>query len=204
MKYRDVHPELVQFFGAWFHQDWDLEASDWDGVVASYRAEMGAWEAARTAHSLNHLLATSTDDELEAFLYTRLLCNFDPRAVDGLTVRAWLEDVSRHLRGHIGGGHAGPLDLEQIHRAVSQRIALATWPTEPTLHPAVPGKHTTQVGHFFIDSPWSSLGVSLWDRVAEVVVQPANDDEGLVTTLDGPTAEEVVEVTIDALRLFVR
>lgn len=31
-----VSTELVQFFGAYFHQDWDLEADDWQGIVDSY------------------------------------------------------------------------------------------------------------------------------------------------------------------------
>ncbi|SEH66650.1 hypothetical protein SAMN04489835_2644 [Mycolicibacterium rutilum] len=31
-----ISTELAQFFGAYFHQDWDLEADDWQRIVDNF------------------------------------------------------------------------------------------------------------------------------------------------------------------------
>ena len=142
--------------------------------------------------------------KLKAFLTRRSPGHDGSRVASGPTHRARLADVSRHHRQHSGGEHAGPLDLEQIHRAVGKCISIATWPNEPTLEPAVRGLHRTQVGHFIVVSSWSAVGVCLWDRVAEIAVHPMNGDEPLITPLDGPMVDEVVEATMEAVRLHVR
>ena len=34
-----ISAALYQFFAAYFHQDWDLEADDWEGIVDGYAAD---------------------------------------------------------------------------------------------------------------------------------------------------------------------
>jgi hypothetical protein len=38
-----ISTDLYQFFAAYFHQDWDLEAEDWEGIVDSRRSSPGTW-----------------------------------------------------------------------------------------------------------------------------------------------------------------
>ena len=93
-------PQLGQFFGAWFHQDWTEEgyASPMEVVRAS---------GGRTTPKV----VRETIKEIEALLARRLApaqmrrgliaddlgCAYDP-ATDGKTFRVWLREVNGILR----------------------------------------------------------------------------------------------------------
>lgn len=64
----EVHTEdpLRQFFGAYFHQDWDCDASSQPGVVDLYLRATHPDEARRLAEAIRAYSASFADDaELE-------------------------------------------------------------------------------------------------------------------------------------------
>ena len=71
---------LYQFFGGYFHQDWNLHGSDWLSVVQFFRAESDPSDVAQTAMDLRTFLALGApEDELERQLFDQLGCYFTPR-----------------------------------------------------------------------------------------------------------------------------
>ena len=89
---------LHQFFGAYFHEDWDLEAPDWDGLVKRFVKDH---PEAKTIAELSDLIdryASQHDDEALGHLMLRELgCYYWP-AADGLTTREWMHRVAAFLR----------------------------------------------------------------------------------------------------------
>lgn len=95
------HEQLRQFLGAYFHQDWPLEADDWPAVVAQYVRENGADHGRAVADALDSLARSTPDDaELERIVHHDLGCDYDPRPdLGGPTLRRWLSQVADALRG---------------------------------------------------------------------------------------------------------
>lgn len=97
----EVHTEdpLRQFFGAYFHQDWDCDASSTRGVVDLYLRATQPDEARRLAEAIRAYSASFADDaELEHRLSNDLGCEYWP-AADGVSVRAFLEQIADQLTG---------------------------------------------------------------------------------------------------------
>ncbi|BBZ34493.1 contact-dependent growth inhibition system immunity protein [Mycolicibacterium confluentis] len=90
---------LEQFFGGYFHQDWPLEADDWQEVVDQYSASPD-----RTSQQL-HALAAQVDELLRSFPASELATAimdmggfYDPRP--DMTYSEWLGHVAERLRQH--------------------------------------------------------------------------------------------------------
>ncbi|MFA5708856.1 contact-dependent growth inhibition system immunity protein [Mycolicibacterium sp.] len=97
--------DLDQFFGAYFHQDWVLEADDWEGVVDSY-----VNGASRTpellrglATEIESLRVANTDTALEQ-LMDKIGVNYDPQP---LAYKDWLHQIAERLRQHAAGVESG-------------------------------------------------------------------------------------------------
>lgn len=89
-------PQLAQFLGAYFHQDWAPDHPEWEPVVDDFVAESPGSAVADTAEELRELLAAGfTDDELDAVL-GGLGCSVVPSAL-GVTTSAWLTAVLQRL-----------------------------------------------------------------------------------------------------------
>jgi len=98
MKLEEIE-RLRQFFGAYFHQDWSLDAPDADGIIDRFIAD--APDRATLA-SLAALIdafreGQRAEAQLERALHTELWCEFVPSAA-GMRTSAWLQHVSRRLR----------------------------------------------------------------------------------------------------------
>lgn len=52
----DQLPNLAQFFGAYFHQDWDLEADDALGVIRNYMKETNFPSTQQTIKEIEQLI----------------------------------------------------------------------------------------------------------------------------------------------------
>jgi hypothetical protein len=94
------YPELFQFFGGHFHQDWVDEYDEADDVVAAYVAAHRDEPAhlAALAAQLDGFAAAHPDDRaLAGALQHELGCEYDTSA-DGLTARQWLRRVSERFR----------------------------------------------------------------------------------------------------------
>ncbi len=89
-------PQLHQFLGGYFHQDWALDRDRWEPVVDEFISESPHSVVVETADELRGMLAaTLTDSELTAVL-DRLGASVSP-AGSGLTPSAWLEAVLQRL-----------------------------------------------------------------------------------------------------------
>jgi hypothetical protein len=95
---------LRQFFGAYFHEDWPMDAGGPDEVVASFLREgRSAEELSRLAQMIDAYAAMASDDAaLERALFTDLWCYYIPSA-DGVGARAWLRHVANLIRAAAQG-----------------------------------------------------------------------------------------------------
>src|SRR3546814_18546847 len=82
---------LLQFFGAYFHQDWGVESPDWQGVVAMFIHDSSAQDIAAVAAGVEHLArGASSEAELERILLNELGCyRSDERRVGKECVSKW-------------------------------------------------------------------------------------------------------------------
>lgn len=88
--------DLDQFFGAYFHQDWDLEADDWEGVVNGYAARHPVADFLRTlADEIDRLSASRQEPVLKHFLEHTVGVDYLP---DPLTYKQWLGQIAERLR----------------------------------------------------------------------------------------------------------
>jgi hypothetical protein len=89
------YPNLSQFFGCYFHQDWGLEAGSADEIISRYLAESPT-TVRGVIDELDRLLALRlTEPELRSTLL-ELSCYYDPTP-EGGTYSGWLRHVKELL-----------------------------------------------------------------------------------------------------------
>lgn len=94
-----ISTELDQFFGAYFHQDWDLEAADWQGIVDNYaNADPVAEPLRMLAQEIDDMRAARSEPDLSQFLLRRISVCYDPRPE--ATFREWPGQIAARLRKH--------------------------------------------------------------------------------------------------------
>ncbi len=89
-------PEVDQFFGCYFNQDWNQEFSDWRAAVNSYIAETAKENVDKVLEELPGLISIIASTDAPLKLLHKLGCYFDP-ASEGLTVSVWLEMLQEVL-----------------------------------------------------------------------------------------------------------
>ncbi|CAN5525233.1 hypothetical protein BH09ACT7_BH09ACT7_56340 [soil metagenome] len=90
--------DLGQFFGAYFHQDWDLEADDWQGIVDSYvNADLVAEPLRKLASEIDELRDAHPEADLKHFLVRTVGVDYLP---EPLTYCEWLGQIADRLREH--------------------------------------------------------------------------------------------------------
>jgi hypothetical protein len=93
-----VSESIRQFFGGYFHQDWELEAKDWQTAVDNFATEGTSTELNSLAEEIDNLNAAyQGEDELRAVLSRRAMSSYYPGP---LTYHEWLRQVSDRLRQH--------------------------------------------------------------------------------------------------------
>ena len=94
-----ISTDLYQFFAAYFHQDWDLEADDWQGVVDNYVNEDPTAAPLRTlAQEIDDLRGARAEPDLEQFLVRTVGVYYAPQP---LTYKEWLGQVADRLRQQV-------------------------------------------------------------------------------------------------------
>lgn len=111
MSAQSVSRSLSHLFGAYFHEDWDLEADDWQGIIDGYvRDEQPSAELLRLlAQEIDDLTAGCTKSDVEGLVTRVLGANYYP--LPEFSYGEWLSQVAARLRQHaeaIDGG-AEPL-----------------------------------------------------------------------------------------------
>lgn len=100
MRLDKKYPELDQFFGAIFHQDWRLDYATASDGVRDYLGNSNE-AIAQAVIELKNFLNEFQDDKALAKAIDALGCEYDP-AQDGLTDRAWLsKEVLPMLISHL-------------------------------------------------------------------------------------------------------
>jgi len=94
---------LGQFFGAYFHEDWDTEAPDWAGLVKHFVEDHPETKSIAELAQLVDDYADNRDDEtLDDLVLDELGCYYCPSS-EGITMRDWLHRVSDLLRTYAAG-----------------------------------------------------------------------------------------------------
>jgi len=87
---------LEQFFGGYFHQDWDIEgAQSWRDVVKQYSVDAPRAQMLAIRTDLQDWLDESVNDENEN-LPPSFACDYDARS-EGLTEREWVRQIVAEL-----------------------------------------------------------------------------------------------------------
>jgi hypothetical protein len=90
---------LRQFFGAYFHQDWDVEgATTWQDVITQFLSENTDSRACAVRNDLRSWLDDTATEGTQS-LPTDFGCDYDP-APDGFTERRWVEQILALLEQH--------------------------------------------------------------------------------------------------------
>lgn len=91
-----ISTDLYQFLATNFHQDWDLEADDWEGIVDNYVNEDPVAGPLRTlAQEIDDLREARAEPDLRTFLVRTVGVDYGP---DPLTYQAWLAQIANRLR----------------------------------------------------------------------------------------------------------
>lgn len=104
-----ISRELYQFLATNFHQDWDLEADDWQGIVDNYVDEDPTPAPLRLlAEQIDELRGSRQEPELKEFLVRQVGVDYGPAP---LAYGEWLKEIANRLRLRItqaGPGTAPP------------------------------------------------------------------------------------------------
>ncbi|MGE0218909.1 contact-dependent growth inhibition system immunity protein [Mycolicibacterium sp.] len=97
--------ELGHFFGGYFHEDWGLEAADWQGVVESYlQDEEPSVDLLRSLiHEIDDVSARSAEPDMRRLVTRTLGANYYP--LPEFTYTEWVRQVVARL-----GKHANEID----------------------------------------------------------------------------------------------
>jgi len=100
-----ISTDLRQFLGAYFHQDWDLESDNWEGVVDNYVNDDPVAEPLRTlAREIDNLRTTRTETDLSQFLLRTVGVYYAP---EPLAYGEWLCQIANRLRQHAAAIESG-------------------------------------------------------------------------------------------------
>jgi len=104
-----ISRELYQFLATNFHQDWDLEADDWQGIVDNYVDEDPTPAPLQLlAEQIDELCGSRQEPELKEFLVRQVGVDYSPAP---LAYGEWLKEIANRLRLRItqaGPGTAPP------------------------------------------------------------------------------------------------
>ncbi|MGE2737720.1 contact-dependent growth inhibition system immunity protein [Mycolicibacterium vaccae] len=90
-----ISRELYQFLATNFHQDWDLEAEDWQGIVDNYVDEDPTpAPLLRLADEIDELRASRPEPQLKEFLVRQVGVDYGPAP---LTYGEWLEQIADRI-----------------------------------------------------------------------------------------------------------
>jgi hypothetical protein len=95
---KDKFPNLYQFFGGYFHEDWDLEAKDAEAVIHNYLNDEKPRIVKQVIDEISQLLEMNLDrSQLSDILADDLRCSYDPTFY-GISDIEWLRWVQATLK----------------------------------------------------------------------------------------------------------
>jgi hypothetical protein len=96
---------LFQFFAAYFHQDWMVDANEPHEVIEKYIEWESPETVRETLNELHQLIAEErSDSDLRRILLNDLGCYNDPY-LSGKTAIEWLRDIAEQLTKSLESDH---------------------------------------------------------------------------------------------------
>lgn len=86
---------LHQFFGGYFHQDWQLDDPTWQVVISRFLRESTPTDSALVAAGIERLISDSSPDETLCCVVQKLGCDYWPGSFSEM--RIWLKQVVSKL-----------------------------------------------------------------------------------------------------------
>ncbi|WP_130301026.1 MULTISPECIES: contact-dependent growth inhibition system immunity protein [unclassified Duganella] len=87
---------LHQFFGGYFHQDWQLDDPTWQDVISRFLSESDPSDSAQVATGIEGLLSNLASDEALCRAVHELGCDYWPGSA--AQMRTWLMQLVPELR----------------------------------------------------------------------------------------------------------
>lgn len=89
--------QLKNFFGAYFNEDWDLEADTPEGIVSIFVNETPEQERIALRNAiLDYMQQPATDSELWERMFSELGCYYRSPS-DTPSARSWLQAIAAQL-----------------------------------------------------------------------------------------------------------
>ena len=99
-KMENEYPELFQFLGCYFHQDWMCESSEPDGMIRLFVSDsVPSTIDAVKKEILTLLVAGFSEEKLRGFLMDEMPCNYC-YWLDWESGTAWLNHIVEILSGN--------------------------------------------------------------------------------------------------------
>jgi len=93
--------QLKQFFGSYFHQDWDFDGDTWEEVIANYLTTCSGGEIELLTAQLDDVIQDIESNKIDAnMLSSEFNCDYNFDA-DGLSAIEWLAKINVELKGAI-------------------------------------------------------------------------------------------------------
>ena len=100
-----ISTALYQFLATNFHQDWDLEADDWQGIVDNYvKEDPTAGPLQELASEIDDLREARPESELKQFLVHTVGVDYGPQP---LSYNDWLGKIADRLRRQAAANEDG-------------------------------------------------------------------------------------------------
>ncbi|MGE2734735.1 contact-dependent growth inhibition system immunity protein [Mycolicibacterium vaccae] len=94
-----ISRELYRFLATNFHQDWDLEADDWQGIVDNYvDAVATSAPLLRLAEQIDELRESRPEPQLKEYLVRQVGVHYGPAP---LTYEEWLKEIANRFRERV-------------------------------------------------------------------------------------------------------
>lgn len=93
-----ISETIRQFFGGNFHQDWDLVAEEWEGVVDSFANRKDPARLTALAFEIDDLSEANEEDTLVYLMPRQAHCAYNPQPLT--TYHEWLSQIANRLRQH--------------------------------------------------------------------------------------------------------
>lgn len=96
MGFREIE-RLDDFFGTYFHEDWDIYGTGWNEVVSHYVSENSTADILEIANGLKHLARSLPCDDHDAYELISSFGNYYHYPNDGLSAQQWVQDLAAYL-----------------------------------------------------------------------------------------------------------
>lgn len=93
--------QIKQFFGAYFHQDWDIDGDNWEQVIATYLETNDVNEIQNLTVQIDNLIKDIRSNKVDENTFpSNYDCEYNFVA-DGLSALEWLSRINAALKDGI-------------------------------------------------------------------------------------------------------